>query len=194
MLFRSLLHLNFSYVTGVFVVVLALVLSVLYIVYALSPINTIILWVVSALIAFISGLSVLMGYYRRGKGTLLWLPRSLAEYLTERAKKTKRGVEAAALGGMTVVAELPFTVGIVLILTLIIKDFYFYTQLEVIVIYALIVTLPLLIITTMLGAGERLSRVQRWREANKDFFQYASGFGLLLISLYIVVFHVARMT
>lgn len=143
-----------------------------------------------AILSILSSLSVLRFYYRRSPGTLLWIPRGLAEYLTKRAKTTKSSFEAVALGAMTAVMELPFTVAPIAIISVLMIFTSPSTRLAVILGYCLVTVLPLVIITGMIGAGHKLSTIQRWREDNKKFLQYASSFGLLAASLYIVLFFV----
>ena len=48
-------------------------------------------------------------YYRRGKSTELWLPRSVARFIDKRAKLTNSNTEAFSLGLLTSLAEMPFT-------------------------------------------------------------------------------------
>ena len=57
-------------------------------------------------------------YYRRGKSTELWLPRSVARFIDKRAKETNSNTEAFSLGVLTSLAEMPFT----LVLTVCFSD------------------------------------------------------------------------
>jgi len=53
-------------------------------------------------------------YYRRSTGTELWIPRSFARFINERAEKTSDEVEAFSLGMLMSAAEMPF--GLILVL------------------------------------------------------------------------------
>jgi hypothetical protein len=39
----------------------------------------------------------------------------------------------------------------------------------------------------LIGSGHSLSRIQRWREANKHFLQFAAGAGLIVLGGYLYV-------
>ncbi|MBC7746455.1 hypothetical protein H7Y40_00540 [Pedobacter sp.] len=184
-----LLHLNASYIIGVYTTIVLVTLGLLTLTNVIG-LSDHVLWLLTTVVAAVVGCAVCLVYYRRGKGTVLWLPRSIAEYLSKRAKKTKHGVEAAALGGMTVIAELPFLIAPLLIVSLLLKTESQQYQLGALLAYAFLVVIPLLVVTTLIGAGHRLSTIQRWREDNKSFLQYSGGLGLIVIALYLTVFRI----
>lgn len=136
------------------------------------------------------GLSVWIFYYRRGSGTVLWLPRGMADYLTKRAKKTDRSSEAFSLGMTTVIGELLFTFGPLLIAGITLLQLPNLWQLSGIGIYGVVSVLSLLVVGGIVGSGHRLSGVQKWREKNKRFLQFAAGSALLVLGFYLFVFEV----
>ncbi len=148
-------------------------------------------WLVLFGVTIIVAMLTMIVYYRDGKGTQLWIPRSLADYLTNRAKRTTNAAEAVALGIMSTVAELPFT-AILLALTALALSTTVNLDLHsvMICIYTIASVLPLIIITVLLSGGHRLSTIQRWRESSKVFLQYAAGVGLLVVALYLMVFYI----
>lgn len=186
-----LLRLNFSYITGAFVAAILILAGLFLLVESF-------LWVIVrpetliavSVLAIICSLSILRFYYRKSSGTLLWIPRSLAEYLTSRAKKTKNSFEAGALGAMTVVMELPFTIALFAIVAIFIIYIPYELRVWTVIGYGLVTVLPLLTITALIGGGHRLSAIQRWREDNKYFLQYSSSFGLIAIAVYIILYYV----
>lgn len=186
-----LLRLNFSYITGA-ALASALVLSggALLANSIFFALRFDFLLIGTVILSLISALSILRFYYRKSPGTLLWIPRSLAEYLSDRAKKTKNSFEAGALGAMTVVMELPFTFPLFAIVSIFFLFLMPDHRLLAIIGYATLTVLPLLVITVMIGAGHRLSTIQRWREQNKHFLQYASSFGLISLALFIYFYFV----
>lgn len=187
---RRVLSLNGSYLFGSLAMTLLILLSMVYIHgIIVTAFNVRIFWSVAGIIAALSGLLLLLAYYRKGKGTLLWIPRFMANYLTKRAKKTRSGIEAFALGATTVVAELPFSYAPFIIAALIISPQGEGAQLLYSAGYTLVTVLPLLVIIAMIGAGQRLSTIQKWRESQKSFLQYAAGIGLILIACYITAFY-----
>lgn len=184
-----LLRLNVAYIFGVLAMtglLLTGITSALVVWFPFDDVST--LWSALTLAAIVVGTLVMTFYYRQGRGTRIWLPRAFATYLNERSKKTKNVIEAAALGITSVVAELPFTAvlmvmtGLVLASSVMIDNY-----LVIILLYCFIATLPLIVITTLLAGGHSLSSIQRWRENNKLFLQYASGIGILIAALFVWV-------
>lgn len=187
---RRLLILNGGYIIGSLSMVALLLLSSVYVIDILiTPSNERIIWSITGIVAALSGFFITLAYYRKGRGTLLWIPRMMAEYLSKRAKKTRSTSESFALGAMTVLAELPFALAPLLIAALVITNIAKDNSLAYITLYVFISGLPLLLIASLIGAGERLSVIQKWRESYKSFLQYSAGLGLILMSCYITAFY-----
>lgn len=185
------LALNVGYIIGAILMTSMLIASLLYLwefvyYWPLSPVI-----VILAITCAIVGTLVLVAYFRHGHGTMLWIPRVFADYLRSRAKHTKNTLEAAVLGAVTVVAELPFTCVVMAAVSYIVRLFAASAdQLLIIATYSFVVSSPLIIVTVLLSGGHRLSDIQRWREANKVFLQCASGIGLFAAALFMVVFYI----
>lgn len=148
-------------------------------------------WAVACGLLIGLGVAVWAFYYRREQGTSLWLPRGLARYLSERTKATKRSAEAFGLGLSSVIAEIIFILAPLVISALVLIRLEPLWQLAGIAIYTVISLLSLLVIGGMIGAGHKLSRIQKWREDNKHFLQFAAGSGLLILGFYVYVDQVA---
>jgi hypothetical protein len=183
---HRLLTLNVAYILGV-VAMTSLVIAgmatsaVLWL--PLEHLDT--AWLLLITVALVVGLLVMTAYYRRGKGTRLWIPRSFASYLEDRAKKTKNVVEAGALGIISVVAELPFTAVLMAMASLVLASFVMLEDfVPIIALYCTVATLPLVTMTILLAGGHKLSRIQRWRENSKLFLQYAAGAGMFAATVY----------
>jgi hypothetical protein len=144
-------------------------------------------WAVACGLLFGIGLAVWSFYYERGKGTALWLPRGIANYLNHRSKATKESAEAFGLGLSSVVLELIFIIAPVTVSSLVLIQLSPIWQLIGIGIYTVISLLSLLIVAALIGSGHQLSRIQKWREDNKIFLQFAAGSGLLILGFYIYV-------
>lgn len=140
------------------------------------------------------GIAVWSFYYRRETGTSLWLPRGIARYLTERTKATKHSAEAFSLGLSSVVAELIFILAPMVISALVLIQLAPVWQLSGIAIYTVVSLLSLLIVNALIGSGHKLSRIQRWREDNKRFLQFAAGSGLLILGFYVYIERVVTAT
>ena len=133
------------------------------------------------------GVAVWVFYYRRSPGTSLWIPRSMARYLSDRTKHTKHSTEAFGLGLSSVVGELIFILAPMVISAFVLIQLSAGWQLLGVLVYVLISLLPLLIVNGLIGSGHKLSNIQRWRENNKRFLQFAAGSGLLILGCYLYV-------
>lgn len=187
--FSRLMRLNLAYLAGASAVTLMLFASLSYI--ALFTVSAILpaAWVVVSFLNIAIGGSVIAFYYRRRKGTGLWIPRAMANYLQERTKKTKHSAEAFTLGAGSVLAEVPFLIAplSIAILAVIAQPSHTGFQLGSFLLYCLIGLLPLMAIVAMVGAGHKISTIQHWREHNKLFLQYCSGGGLIILGVYVLV-------
>lgn len=183
----SLLRLCASYVLGVFASVIALVLALAYIFQSLTSLSSSLLWASVSGYSAAIGVIVLLFYYREGRGTVLWLPRSIAKFLQNRTSKTSLSIESFSLGIMTVVAELPFILAPMAIVAMTLQGHTSGFRLLALAAYGIIAVLPLLLIVWLVGGGTKISRIQKWREANKGFLQFAAGAGLIVVSAYIFV-------
>lgn len=186
---QRLLGLNLAYITGMFTMLMLLFGALLYmmlvIMYDIEPYA----WMIFVAAATVVGLVTMTSYYRHGaSGTMLWLPRPAAKYLADRAKQTTNAFEAMVLGGVSALAELPFTIvpmagaAYVMMLYVVPSDHFVVSS-----VYCLIVVAPLVCITVLLSGGHRLSTIQRWRETNKWFLQYAAAAALFAIALLVAV-------
>ena len=153
-----------------------------------------VIWAVACGLLLGLGVAVWAFYYRREKGTSLWLPRGLARYLGERAKATKQSGEAFGLGLSSVIAEFIFILAPMVVASLILIQLQPIWQLLGIGIYTVISLLSLLVVNALIGSGHRLSGIQRWREDNKRFLQFASGSGLLILGFYVYVDQIVTAT
>ncbi len=187
--FARLMRLNIAYVCGASLVTLLLFAGLSYV--ALLTLAEIMpaAWLVVAFLNIAIGGSVIAFYYRRGKGTGLWIPRPMADYLQDRTKKTKRSAEAFTLGAGSVLAEIPFLIApvSVAVLAVIAEPTHTNLQLGSFFLYCLIGLLPLIAIVLMVRAGHKISTIQQWRENNKLFLQYSAGAGLVILGVYVLV-------
>jgi len=151
-------------------------------------------WAVGCGLVFGLGVAVWVFYYRREQGTSLWLPRSLARYLSDRTKATKDSAEAFGLGLSSVAAELIFIIAPMVISALVLIHMTPRWQLVGIALYTIVSLLSLIVVHGLIGSGHKLSRIQLWRENNKRFLQFAAGGGLLVLGFYVYVDQVMSTT
>lgn len=133
------------------------------------------------------GVAVWAFYYRSGRGTALWLPRELSAHLSDRTKATKRSAEAFSLGLTSVIAELLFIVVPMLVAALVLVQLAPFWQLLGLTVYTLVSMTSLLTVSALVGGGNSLGRIQKWRETNKSFLQFAGGAGLIVLGFYLYV-------
>ncbi len=135
-------------------------------------------------------LIVWMFYYRRGRSTELWLPRTVAKYIDERAKNTNSNTEAFSLGVLTSLAEMPFTIVLYLVAANSIMALEPLAQLLAVAGYTLITILPPVILRLAVRRGQTIVEIQRWRVKHKNFFRILAGVGFLTLGLFILAFEV----
>jgi len=131
------------------------------------------------------GIAVWTFYYRRTSGTTLWIPRSMARFLSDRAKATKHSSESFSLGLTSIIAEGLFILPPVAAASLALITLDPVMQLAGVALYVFIASLTLIVVVMLIGSGHKLSRIQKWREDNKRFLQFAAGSGLLVLGFYI---------
>lgn len=131
------------------------------------------------------GVAVWTFYYRRRAGTSLWIPRAMARFLEERTKSTKSPVESFSLGITSVVSELIFVVAPALVAALALTYLPGTMQLAGLVLYVLVATFGVGVVTLLICSGHKISTVQKWREQNKRFLQFIAGSGFLVLGAYV---------
>ena len=182
------LRLTSSYVAGVGVMtVLALSFISLLFLHFFGHEAPLYVWAITCGLLIGVGLAVWFFYYRREKGTSLWIPRSFARHLSDRSKATTSSAEAFSLGLTSVVSELLFIATPMIISALVLIQLPGAWQLIGIAIYSAISLLTLFSIWVLISSGHRLSAIQKWREDNKHFLQFAAGGALAVLGFFVYV-------
>ena len=131
-------------------------------------------------------------YYRRGKSTELWLPRSVARFIDRRAKETNSNTEAFSLGVLTSLAEMPLTLVLFVVAANSVLSLTAVWQIFAVIIYAMIAVIPPIILRLAVRKGETVANIQRWRVKNKNFLRIVSGVGFLVLGMFLFAFEVMR--
>lgn len=131
-----------------------------------------------------------MFYYRRGRSTELWLPRSVARFIDKRAKLTNSNTEAFSLGMLTSLAEMPFTLVLLVVAANSILSLPYMHQLIAVGGYTIIAILPSVILRLAIRKGQTVVDIQRWRVKHKTFFRVLTGVGFLVLAFFIFSFEV----
>ncbi|HCR56130.1 TPA: hypothetical protein DIV49_04095 [Candidatus Saccharibacteria bacterium] len=186
-----LLRLTSSFASGVGVMTALLLAATAFTVsvFARHGIDPV-LWVAACGLLFGLGFAVWVFYFRRDNGTTLWIPRGMARYLEGRTKATSLSAEAFGLGLGSVLGEILFVVGPTLVAALALVQLPSEFQLAAIALYTVLSMLSLLIVHVLVSGGHKISKIQRWREDNKNFLQFAAGSAMIALGFYIYVDHV----
>ena len=126
-------------------------------------------------------------YYRR---TELWLPRTVARFVDRRAKDTNSNTEAFSLGMLTSLAEMPFTLVLVVVASNSLMRLEPLQQLIALVLYTVISITPPIILRLAIRKGHTVVDIQRWRVKYKTFLRALTGAGFLVLAIFIFAFEV----
>ena len=185
---QRLIRLTGSFLLGALVMTTLVISFLSYLVTSLySQTIPALLWAISSGLLIGLGFAVWGFYYRRGKGTALWLPREMAQFLTDRTKATSHTAEAFSLGSTSVLAEIVFIIAPASAAALALASLKPELQLWGVALYSSIASLSLFIVYVLVGSGHKLSQIQKWREDNKSFLQFVAGCGLLVLGFYVYV-------
>lgn len=131
-----------------------------------------------------------MFYYRRGRSTELWLPRSVARFIDRRAKATDSNNEAFSLGLLTSLAEMPFTLILFVVAANSILQLPQLHQILALALYTIIAILPPVVLRLAIRKGQTVVDIQRWRVKHKTFFRVLTGAGFLVLAFFLFTFEV----
>ena len=184
---QKLVSLVISFVLGVIFMTFLLLTSGIYMANTMIHygILQIVLWATACSALIIIGVAVWLFYFRLGKGTILWIPRFMAEYLTRRCSKTKSNGEAFSLGISSVVGEIIFLFAPIVVSILFIINMPIALQISGVALYILISVLPLVVVCILVNKQNKLSRIQKWREENKRFIQLMTGSIMLAVGFFV---------
>ena len=180
-----------NYILGVLTMIFLSLLAVSYFLLSLGRFLEVPELAVLAVLLFAISLIIFTLYYRIGRSTELWLPRSFARFISSRAKTTSSRIEAFSLGLLTSFAEIPFSV----VLFILASDSFLRLapclQALAILLYLFVSTLPLLFVRFFIRKGKTVAEIQRWRVKNKLFLRILGGVGFIVLALFIFAFKIA---
>ncbi|MDO4967242.1 MAG: hypothetical protein Q4E70_00525 [Candidatus Saccharibacteria bacterium] len=129
-------------------------------------------------------------YYRTRRSTELWLPKSVARYIGTRAKLTESNTEAFSLGMLSSLAEIPFSIVLMILAGNSILGLPINLQIFAVLLYTFIAILPLFILRLSIRRGNTVVDVQKWRMKNKEFLKVMTGVGFMTLALFIIGFRI----
>jgi len=162
--------------TGVLLMLLTLLASLPYALYS---------HLVSGSLVVLSGLFVMLRYFRSDQTAGLWVPRTRVRWLHKKIESIGNVPSAFGLGMLTILAE--FIVSFPLMLAA--GSLLAYQEPEVVragfSVYVGLVALPVLIAGMSVAGGVSPARLQRWRSNGKHFWQFFIGLAMICYGLYI---------
>jgi len=131
-------------------------------------------------------------YFRRGKGTQLFIARSFAKALDESAKSAKTRSDAFTLGAVSSTCEILFTLPLYIITAIEIIELSSenFTSDILTIIYILTSAIPLFITYYLFHSGRNLADIERTRVKDKTFTRLLIGFSYLIIAILIIHFKI----
>lgn len=144
----------------------------------------------SLMIGILFSLAILawVFYYKTGKTTELWLPRSVTKFINERARKTGSRVEAFSLGMLTSLAEFPFSAVLVILAANAFLRLSPVLQIVAILVFTTIAVSPLILCRFFVRRGKTIVKIQKWRVKNKNFLRVFVGAGFFVLGIFLVAF------
>ena len=174
--------------TLVFILIYTIVMSTAEFEMPLTLDSYILIWCLVVIFATI-GLIFPWVYFRKGKGTQLFIGRRLAEQITKKARDVKTQSEAFLLGFIAGVPELIFTLPLYFVSVTAIMAIGETTiaRSAMVILIVLAAVLPLFFVHISLNHGFNLANLERARTKNKTFYRMLIGILYLLIAVMLIV-------
>ncbi len=131
-------------------------------------------------------------YYRKGEGTELWVPRSFAKFIGERADETDDNVEAFSLGMTMAAGEMPFAIALIIVAVNSILTLPQSTQIMAILLYVAMAEIPMIILQVAIRNGKTVVEIQKWRVRNKNFLKIITGICYVVLAIFVIAFKVMK--
>ena len=180
-----------NYIFGSALLICLMVATTAFLIATLTrnSLSTLCLAVLAAILLMLA-LLIWFFYYKTRRSTELWLPKSVARYISSRAKLTESNVEAFSLGMLTAFAEMPFSFILILLAGNAVVQLPFEFQFLSILGYSFIAVLPLFVLRFFIRRGSTVVDVQKWRVRNKNFLKMFSGTLFLTLAVFLIAFKI----
>jgi hypothetical protein len=129
-------------------------------------------------------------YYRRKNTTELWLPRSIAKFIGERARDTKNPSEGFLLGAFSTFGELLFLLPVMLVAAAALLNLPEGWELVALGGYVAISLLPLIFVRCFTYKIATVGEIQTFRARHHRFIKAMSGAMFMIFAVFIVVFKI----
>ena len=125
-------------------------------------------------------------YYRKGKFTTLFIPRSVAKNLDFHAKKIKNRSDSFVLGFFSGISELIFTLPLYIVSAIELMRVDLSLRPVLIILYIIFSIVPLFIIRTLFRHDYNLAKIERIRIRIKPFVRIIICVGFLFLALTVI--------
>ena len=187
-------YLSLFFILGTEIITTCLFLSIFYLTCIfffdnLHPETSILFWTLAGILAALGFISFFF-YFRRGKGTKLFIPRKFAKALDACAKSAKTRSDAFMLGALSGTCELVFTLPLYLVTCVEIMKMGAegFSSNLLTIIYILTPVFSLFFLRWKFQAGHNLADIQRSREKDKTFTRILLAICYILIAVLIICF------
>lgn len=159
--------------------------------YQFRPESSFFAWIAIGVLIALGFLSIFC-YFRRGRGTSLFISRSLASRIDTLARSAKSRSDSFALGAFSVLPELPFTFPLYVITSVEIMEMSieFAPSHFLTLIYILIPTIQLFIIRWNFASGRNIVDLQKSRVQHKSFTRTILSCSYFAIAMLIIYFRI----
>lgn len=180
-----------SFIAGAGTITLLLIMSLCFLLINLTgDVLPVCLTVIEICVLFTLGLTVWWFYYKKGPGTILWIPRPIARFLDNRLAKVENNTDAFSLGLIASLGEAPLNLVLIFFAASTALQLPIEWQLLAVTGYTIITILPLVIFKCFIKSGKNLVRIQKWRESNKFFLKTITSLGFFILAAFIFVFEI----
>ena len=150
-------------------------------------------WVIAGILALLS-LFLFCVYYRRGKGTQLFIGRKIAKSITTRARGAKKASDIFVLGMTSGVFELIFILPVYVVVILEIMNFKGGNILYQPLLFFTFVIFSMSSVFAVRGQYYRkrknLAEIHRAQVKNRTFYRFMLSVSFLLLAVFIVTFRI----
>lgn len=142
-------------------------------------------------ISIAMSLFVFFKYYRKGRGTELFISRQCANNLYKKARSARKKSDIFVLGVVAYLNELFLTLPLLIILAMQTTFFTTSQQIVFFIMYILAAIMPICIIRNGFLHDKNLADIQKMRVKNKNFYRIFIGFAYITIAILIIVSRIA---
>jgi hypothetical protein len=169
------------------------ILTALYL-YPIDFQNDFLIWIIAGIFIAI-GLIFPFCYFRKGRGTKLFVTRHLATAFNKKASSAKSRSDAFILGFISTIPELLFTLPIYTLTALEIMELGSNPPLRglLILVFILVSIAPLLVTHVFMDFGHNLVEIEKFRVRNKNFTRFFISLIYFLIAILIITFRIVSL-